>query len=59
MVPGPGSGASHLCSRRGDSGRDHVGDEVLSVAPEDTLGEVAERMQSRGVGSAVVSDFGR
>ena len=33
--------------------------DVLAVAPEDTLGEVAERMNERGVGSAVVSDFGR
>ncbi len=33
--------------------------DVLTVAPEDTLGEVAERMERRGVGSAVVSDFGR
>lgn len=29
------------------------------VAPEDTLGEVAARMNERGVGSALVSDFGR
>jgi CBS domain-containing protein len=33
--------------------------EVLSVAPEDTLGQAAEAMAERGVGSAVVSDFGR
>jgi CBS domain-containing protein len=33
--------------------------DVLTVAPEDTLGEAAERMERRGVGSAVVSDFGR
>jgi sulfide:quinone oxidoreductase len=33
--------------------------EVLVVAPEDTLGEIAERMRDRDVGSAVVSDFGR
>jgi CBS domain-containing protein len=33
--------------------------DVLAVAPEDTLGEVAQRMNERGVGSAVVSDFGR
>jgi CBS domain-containing protein len=33
--------------------------EVLSVAPEDTLGQAAEAMVERGVGSAVVSDFGR
>jgi CBS domain-containing protein len=33
--------------------------DVLSVAPEDTLGQAAEAMFERGVGSAVVSDFGR
>jgi sulfide:quinone oxidoreductase len=33
--------------------------EVLVVAPEDTLGEIAERMRERDVGSALVSDFGR
>jgi CBS domain-containing protein len=32
---------------------------VLSVAPEDTLGEAAQKMVERGVGSAVVLDFGR
>lgn len=33
--------------------------EILEVAPEDTLGQAAESMVERGVGSAVVSDFGR
>ncbi len=33
--------------------------DLLTVAPEDTLGEVAARMVELGVGSAVVSDFGR
>jgi CBS domain-containing protein len=32
---------------------------VLAVAPEDTLGEAAERMTGEGVGSAVVLDGGR
>jgi CBS domain-containing protein len=32
---------------------------VLSVAPEDTLGEAAQKMVERGVGSVVVLDFGR
>ena len=36
-----------------------MSNEVLVVAPEDTLGEIAERMRDRRVGSAVVSDFGR
>ena len=33
--------------------------EPLIVAPEDTLGEVAERMSERDVGSALVADYGR
>ncbi len=33
--------------------------DLLTVAPEDTLGEVAERMVKAKVGSAVVADFGR
>jgi CBS domain-containing protein len=33
--------------------------DVLTVAPEDTLGEAAQKMVDRGVGSAVVSDYGR
>ena len=31
----------------------------ITVAPEDTLGEVATRMVERNVGSVVVFDFGR
>ena len=33
--------------------------DVLTVAPEDTLGETAEKMERRNVSSVVVSDFGR
>ena len=33
--------------------------DVLSVAPEDTIGEAAEKMTVAGVGAVVVSDFGR
>jgi CBS domain-containing protein len=33
--------------------------DLLAVAPEDTLGEAAQRMCDRGVGSAVVLDHGR
>ena len=33
--------------------------DVLAVAPEDTIGEAAQKMDERGVGSAVVLDFGR
>jgi CBS domain-containing protein len=32
---------------------------VVSAAPEDTLGEVAQKMADEGVGSAVVLDHGR
>jgi len=32
---------------------------VVAVAPEDTLGEAAERMAAEGVGSSVVLDGGR
>ena len=34
-------------------------EDVLAVAPEDTLGETATKMVERGVGSVVVSDYGR
>src|SRR4051795_870169 len=33
--------------------------QIVAVAPEDTLGEAAERMAEQGVGSAVVTDSGR
>ena len=33
--------------------------ELLEAAPEDTLGEVAERMTAINVGAVVVKDFGR
>ena len=33
--------------------------DLLTVAPEDTLGEAAQKMTERGVGSVVVSDYGR
>ena len=32
---------------------------VLSVAPEDTLGEAAQKMREENVGSVVVVDYGR
>jgi CBS domain-containing protein len=32
---------------------------VIEVAPEDTLGEVAERMSAVNVGAVVVKDYGR
>ena len=33
--------------------------EVVTVAPEDTLGEAAAKMTEKGIGAVVVSDFGR
>ena len=38
---------------------DVMSGEIVAVAPEDTLGEAAERMAEQGVGSAVVLDSGR
>lgn len=47
----------------GESEGDTVGEvmstDPLVVAPEDTLGEVAERMRDRDTGSAAVADYGR
>jgi sulfide:quinone oxidoreductase len=47
----------------GESGVARVGEimtsDPLVVAPEDTLGEVAERMRERDVGSALVAEYGR
>jgi CBS domain-containing protein len=33
--------------------------EPIEVAPEDTLGEVAERMSAANVGAVIVKDYGR
>ena len=33
--------------------------DFITVAPEDTLGEVAEKMMGRNVGAVIVKDFGR
>jgi sulfide:quinone oxidoreductase len=38
---------------------DLMSSEPLVVAPEDTLGEVAEKMREREVGSVLVTDYGR
>jgi len=38
---------------------DIVNPDFLTVAPEDTLGEVAERMTRKNVGAVVVKDHGR
>jgi CBS domain-containing protein len=39
--------------------RDVMRTDYISVAPEDTLGEVAEKMVGLKTGSAIVEDFGR
>ena len=38
---------------------DVMRDEWIETAPEDTLGEVAERMSALNMGAAAVLDFGR
>jgi CBS domain-containing protein len=38
---------------------DVMSTDPLVVAPEDTLGEVAEKMRARDLGSALVADYGR
>jgi CBS domain-containing protein len=38
---------------------DVVKPNFITVAPEDTLGEVAERMTEQNVGAVVVKDYGR
>jgi sulfide:quinone oxidoreductase len=38
---------------------DVMSSDPLVVAPEDTLGEVAEKMRARDLGSALVADYGR
>ncbi len=36
-----------------------IGSSFIEVAPEDTLGEVAEKMEAQNVGAVVVRDYGR
>jgi sulfide:quinone oxidoreductase len=43
----------------GASVADAMSTDLLLVAPEDTLGEVAEQMRERDTGSALVADYGR
>jgi len=38
---------------------DVIRPEPIEVAPEDTLGEVAERMSAVNVGAVIVKDYGR
>lgn len=52
-----------VASAQAEDASSTVGDimrtDPLVVAPEDTLGEVAERMFERGIGSALVAEYGR
>ena len=43
----------------GPTAVDAMSTEPLVVAPEETLGEVAEKMRERDLGSALVADYGR
>jgi CBS domain-containing protein len=43
----------------GDTVADVMSSDPLLVAPEDTLGEVAEKMRAGDLGSALVADYGR
>ena len=44
---------------RGDTIGELMSTDMLLVAPEDTLGEVAEKMREHDTGSALVVDYGR
>jgi CBS domain-containing protein len=48
-----------MLARMAGSVGDLMTRDVLTVEPSDTLGEAAQKMSDRGVGSVVVSDFGR
>ncbi|MEP7159269.1 MAG: CBS domain-containing protein [Chloroflexota bacterium] len=43
----------------GDTVGEAMSADLLVVSPEDTLGEVTEKMRDRDTGSAVVADYGR
>ena len=51
MKPGYTPGVGNLS--------DVMRNDPIEVAPEDTLGEVAERMSGANVGAVIVKDFGR
>jgi CBS domain-containing protein len=51
MKPGYTPGVGNLS--------DVMRSDPIEVAPEDTLGEVAERMSGANVGAVIVKDFGR
>lgn len=55
---GPADGRRYARAPMNQLG-DFMTDELLSVAPEDTIGEAAQRMADQNVGSAVVLDHGR
>jgi sulfide:quinone oxidoreductase len=51
--------ASDAEGEAGAAVADVMSTDPLVVAPEDTLGEVAEKMRARDLGSALVADYGR
>ena len=53
------SGCGRLVRMVSGTLADIVKPNFIEVAPEDTLGEVAERMTAKNVGAVVVKDFGR
>jgi CBS domain-containing protein len=50
---------SYARSEMRTSLRELMSRDLLTVVPEDTLGEAAEKMAGRGVGAALVTDTGR
>ena len=54
-----GSGAARGYARVVTTLGELMSRDVLTAAPEDTIGEVAEQMVDRNVSSVLVTDFGR
>jgi len=54
-----GSALAHVASDADETVADVMAADPLVVAPEDTLGEIAEAMAHRDVGSALVAEYGQ
>jgi CBS domain-containing protein len=59
LATGGGDTALRLMLGRMGAVGDLMTRDVLLVEPSDTIGEAAQKMTERGVGSVVVSDYGR
>ena len=59
MTAPSGSGSASLDSRPMGTLAEIVKPNYINVAPEDTLGEVAERMTNANIGAVIVRDHGR